>query len=118
YALARRPASGRAAPALIRPLTTRLAALALVSIGRLSIPMPTHVGPPIVPAAAVALAPVDLTAVTVPAPAAEHHLVVAGDNLWDLALDHYGDGEEWPRIWDANRAALSDPKDLPIGVVL
>ena len=44
------------------------------------------------------------------------HTVVPGENLWDIAANYYGNGEEWHTIYAANvgvtqpgGAALSDP---------
>ncbi|MFF4907203.1 cutinase family protein [Streptomyces sp. NPDC001260] len=34
------------------------------------------------------------------------HTVVAGDTLWDLAVKTYGDGTEWPKIYEANRSTI------------
>ena len=50
------------------------------------------------------------------ASAAITHIVVPGDNLWDIAESYYGNGEEWHSIYAANAGieqpdglALSDP---------
>jgi len=50
------------------------------------------------------------------APAAIAHIVVPGENLWDIAETYYGNGEQWPTIYAANVGvaqpggmALSDP---------
>lgn len=37
------------------------------------------------------------------------HTVVSGDTLWGIALQYYGDGTQWPRIYDANRGEIEDP---------
>jgi nucleoid-associated protein YgaU/DNA-binding SARP family transcriptional activator len=49
-------------------------------------------------------------------PVAVTHVVVPGDNLWDIAESYYGNGEEWHSIYAANAGieqsdglALSDP---------
>ncbi len=51
---------------------------------------------------------------------AEVYVVVAGDNLWDLAQKNYGDPYLWPTIWDANRYVTyshwiypGDPLNIP-----
>jgi LysM repeat protein/DNA-binding SARP family transcriptional activator len=58
------------------------------------------------------------TATTLPTTtsAAITHVVVPGDNLWDIAESYYGNGEEWHSIYAANAGieqpdglALSDP---------
>ncbi len=43
-------------------------------------------------------------------------VVVAGDNLWNLAKKFYGDGRMWTRIRDANPDAR--PQALKIGMTL
>jgi hypothetical protein len=35
--------------------------------------------------------------------------VVRGDTLWRLSAEHLGDPLLWPRVHDANRAAIADP---------
>lgn len=47
---------------------------------------------------------------------AQEHVVVAGDNYWDIAVKLYGNGEKWPLIRDANPEYT--PRHLPIGVTL
>lgn len=44
------------------------------------------------------------------------HEVVAGDNLWDIAMEMYGDGTKWMMIVDANPGI--NPKNLKIGSTL
>ena len=44
------------------------------------------------------------------------HVVVAGDNFWDLAERYYGDGSKWRMIADANPDA--SPDALTIGMSL
>ena len=36
------------------------------------------------------------------------HTVVTGDNLWNLAIENFGDGYEWHSIWDQN-SQIEDP---------
>lgn len=38
-----------------------------------------------------------------------NHTVVRGETLWGLAQRYYQDAFLWPRIWEANRAAVVDP---------
>ena len=41
---------------------------------------------------------------------AEHVITVERrDTLWELADEAYGDGSEWPRIYEANDAKIEDP---------
>ncbi len=41
-------------------------------------------------------------------PATVNHTVVPGDTLWGLAVQYYGDGEQWPTIFRAN-VGVSQP---------
>jgi 5'-nucleotidase len=41
------------------------------------------------------------------------HVIAAGDTLWDLAKQFYGDGELWKKISDAN--GKPNPHRLLIG---
>lgn len=34
------------------------------------------------------------------------HTVVAGDCLWSIAQEHYGDGSRWPEIYQKNQAVI------------
>ena len=39
-----------------------------------------------------------------------HSVVVEpGETLWSLAQENYGDGQQWPWIFEANHATISDP---------
>lgn len=44
-----------------------------------------------------------------PAPAQQVHTVVGGDTLWGISARYYGDGTQWPRVFDANRDKIEDP---------
>ena len=48
--------------------------------------------------------------------AAEMHVTVAGDSLWKLAIEAYGDGNRWVEIAAANPNVTPEP--LPIGVTI
>ncbi|MBN9388794.1 MAG: LysM peptidoglycan-binding domain-containing protein [Chloroflexi bacterium] len=37
------------------------------------------------------------------------YTVASGDNLTAIARQFYGDGNQWHRIYDANRDKISDP---------
>lgn len=37
------------------------------------------------------------------------HTVVSGDTLWGIAQKYYGNGTQWPKIFDANRDKIKDP---------
>ena len=55
-----------------------------------------------------------------PAPAAgESYTVADGDTLATIAERFYGDGAQWQRIYDANRAAIGDnPDNVRVGTTL
>ncbi|CAD7386283.1 LysM peptidoglycan-binding domain-containing protein [Xanthomonas arboricola] len=44
--------------------------------------------------------------------------VQAGDSLSSIAKRRYGDGNLWPRIFEANRETLKDPDKIFPGQVL
>lgn len=44
--------------------------------------------------------------------------VVKGDNLWKIAVNAYGDGYQWTKIWQTNKKLLRNPGQLEIGMVL
>lgn len=46
------------------------------------------------------------------------YVVRQGDSLWKIAQKQYGDGRAWRRIYNANRAKIADPADVPIGTKL
>jgi nucleoid-associated protein YgaU len=55
---------------------------------------------------------------SLPAPAAKAgriHEVVAGDTLSKLAKRFYGDAQQYPKIFDANRDQLKDPNLIQPG---
>ena len=41
--------------------------------------------------------------------AAQVHVVEPGDSLWTISATAYGDGNRWPRIYEANRDEILDP---------
>jgi nucleoid-associated protein YgaU len=41
-----------------------------------------------------------------------HHSVVRGESLWRIAEFYYGDGSQWQRIYDANRATIGSNPNL------
>jgi nucleoid-associated protein YgaU len=57
---------------------------------------------------------------TAVAPAASSQYVVKpGDTLRSIALEQYGDAEQWPKIYQANRDVIgSDPDALVAGTTL
>ena len=74
---------------------------------------------PAVSGAAVAAAVTAAVAKSSPAPAAPRsHTVAGGDTLAGIAKKYYGKSGEWPKIAEANKDVLPDPKKLKIGTVL
>jgi nucleoid-associated protein YgaU len=57
-----------------------------------------------------------------PAPAAppqiETYTVVAGDSLSKIAKRHYGNANDWKKIFEANRDILKDPDKIFPGQTL
>jgi nucleoid-associated protein YgaU len=56
--------------------------------------------------------------VTVPAPEARYHTVVAGDWLSKIAKEVYGDANKYDVIFEANKPMLTDPDKIYPGQVL
>ena len=79
---------------------------------RRAIPVPP--GAATAPAAAAGVAPV--VAATPAGP--RSHTVVSGDTLAKMARQYYGNAGQWPKILEANKGTLEDPKKLKIGMVL
>jgi tetratricopeptide (TPR) repeat protein len=82
---------------------------------------------PVVPAvpvaaqAAVPATPVAPAATPTPVPTPtgpRSHTVVSGDTLAKMSRVYYGNPGEWPKILEANKATLDDPKKLQPGMVL
>jgi nucleoid-associated protein YgaU len=48
----------------------------------------------------------------------EEYQVVKGDSLWNIAVEAYGDGYQWPQIWQENKEKLPDANGLEIGMTL
>ncbi|MFA6602842.1 MAG: LysM peptidoglycan-binding domain-containing protein [Candidatus Shapirobacteria bacterium] len=46
------------------------------------------------------------------------YVVTRGDNLWKIAVAAYGDGYQWPKIWEANKKIVAQPGSLEIGMKL
>jgi nucleoid-associated protein YgaU len=42
-------------------------------------------------------------------PSERTYVVEKGDSLWKIAKHHYGDGEKWRKIYEANRDLIKDP---------
>jgi len=39
----------------------------------------------------------------------ERYTVKSGDTLWAISQHFYGDGNQWNRIYEANRETIKDP---------
>ncbi len=46
------------------------------------------------------------------------YVVKAGDCLWDIAQAQYGDGFKWVEIYNINKALISNPGLIEIGMTL
>jgi len=52
------------------------------------------------------------------APEAKYHTVVSGDTLSKIAKAHYGDANQYMKIFEANKPMLKDPDKIYPGQVL
>ena len=50
--------------------------------------------------------------------AGDEYKVVRGDSLWKIAVRAYGDGYQWTKIWEKNRAKIPNPNGLEIGMTV
>ena len=70
-------------------------------------PAPSQAPPP------MTSAPLSVVAPPAPsAPAARTYTVVHGDTLWGIAEHFYGDGADWPTIYNANKGVIGGNPDL------
>ena len=53
-----------------------------------------------------------------PEPEATMYTVKSGDTLWAISKTHYGDGNKYPAIFEANKPMLTDPDKIYPGQVL
>jgi nucleoid-associated protein YgaU len=60
----------------------------------------------------------DMLTVAEPAPEAQYHVVVSGDNLSKIAKAYYGDANKDPVIFEANKPMLSNPDKIYPGQAL
>lgn len=58
---------------------------------------------------------VDGLAAPPPIVEAEYHVIAKGETLWALAKHYYGDGNAYPRIFEANREVIKDPDLIFVG---
>jgi LysM repeat protein len=45
-------------------------------------------------------------------PEEAYYVVVQGDSLWKIAAKHYGDGNKWRQLFEANREVILDPDKI------
>jgi nucleoid-associated protein YgaU len=60
----------------------------------------------------------DMITVAAPAPEAQYHTVVSGDNLSKIAKKFYGDPNKYPAIFEANKPMLKHPDKIYPGQML
>ena len=60
----------------------------------------------------------DMLVVNTPAPEAQWHTVVSGDNLSKIAKKFYGDANKYPVIFEANKPMLTHPDKIYPGQML
>lgn len=53
-----------------------------------------------------------------PAAEGKTYTVVSGDTLWKIASDQYGKGNEYMKIFEANKDILDNPDKIQVGQVL
>jgi nucleoid-associated protein YgaU len=53
-----------------------------------------------------------------PAAAAESYTVKSGDSLWKISERVYGNGNDWRRIYEANKDQIQNPDVIQPGWVL
>ena len=56
--------------------------------------------------------------VTPPAPVGRYHIVLFGESLWSIAQKYYGDGAQWPKIYNANLDKIKNPRLILTWMVL
>ena len=60
----------------------------------------------------------DMLTVPSPAPAAQFHTIVSGDNLSKIAKKFFGDANKYPAIFEANKSMQSHPDKIDPGQTL
>lgn len=60
----------------------------------------------------------DQMTVATPEPESKFYTVKSGDNLSKIAKEVYGDANQYPKIFEANKPMLKDPDEIFPGQVL
>lgn len=60
----------------------------------------------------------DQMTVASPEPESQFYTVKSGDNLSKIAKEYYGDANQYPKIFEANKPMLKDPNEIFPGQVL
>jgi LysM repeat protein len=42
----------------------------------------------------------------------EYYVIEKGDSLWKIAKAHLGDGNKWPKLFEANKEVILDPDKI------
>ncbi|MBC8550472.1 MAG: LysM peptidoglycan-binding domain-containing protein [Candidatus Brocadiales bacterium] len=73
-----------------------------------------------IPSAAETVVPEEMSRISSYAAATEavYYKVQANDNLFKIARKHYGNGQKWKKIFDANRDIMPDSNSLYVGQAL
>ena len=53
-----------------------------------------------------------------PSGSGQVHTILRGQTLYSLAVKYYSDGQQWPRILEANAERISEPTKIPVGTKL
>lgn len=48
----------------------------------------------------------------------ETHVVEPGEGLWQIAVQYYGDGNQYLKIYEANKNQMKSPEDIRVGMEL
>lgn len=60
-----------------------------------------------------------LTAKSKVQPKSDTYTVVKGDHLWKIALNQYGDGYAWTKVYEVNKKVIGgNPSNIEVGMVL
>lgn len=57
----------------------------------------------------------DQMTVATPEPESKFYTVKSGDNLSKIAKEFYGDANQYPKIFEANKPMLKDPDEIFLG---